>query len=380
MNIKKIALITLLSTTPLSAFASTVTGPYISMGAGYDLTQTQHGHTSPGSFANGTGSTAGASSRFRHHDGFSGYGTVGYGFGNGFRAEIEGGYFQSQINQVSHTAAPGKTSGVDQNYGALVNVLYDIDLKKNFGIDSPITPYVGVGAGYLWSGLNGVNTGFANQNTRWSGTRGSFAYQGIVGASYDVPGVPGLALTADYRMIGQDFYNGAYNSGTSGRGGFHSGHVNFDPRFNHQFSIGLRYAFDTAPPAPQATVSPVIVPPTPAPARTYLVFFDWDSSVLSSRAKAIVESAAGASTHIQTTVIEVNGYTDNTSIHGGERGAKYNQVLSLKRANSVKAELIRDGVPSTAIDVHGYGETHPLVSTGPNTREAQNRRVEIILK
>ena len=54
--------------------------------------------------------------------------------------------------------------------------------------------------------------------------------------------------------------------------------------------------------------------------------------------------------------------------------------LSLRRAQSVKAELIRDGVPAAAVDIHGYGEQKPLVPTGPNTREPQNRRVEIILK
>ena len=66
--------------------------------------------------------------------------------------------------------------------------------------------------------------------------------------------------------------------------------------------------------------------------------------------------------------------------HPGPRGQRYNMGLSIRRAKSVKAELIRDGVPATAIDIHGYGESHPLVPTGPNTREPQNRRVEIILK
>jgi len=82
---------------------------------------------------------------------------------------------------------------------------------------------------------------------------------------------------------------------------------------------------------------------------------------------------------VQTTRIEVNGYTDNSASHPGPRGERYNQGLSVRRADSVKAELIRDGVPSTAIDIHGYGESHPLVATGANTREPQNRRVEIIL-
>ena len=108
-----------------------------------------------------------------------------------------------------------------------------------------------------------------------------------------------------------------------------------DHRFNHQFILGLRYAFDTAPPAPPPAPPTVVAPPQPSVARTYLVFFDFDKSALTPRAREIVREAAQASTRVQTTRIEVNGYTDNS---------------------------------------------HPLVPTGPNTREPQNRRVEIILK
>ncbi|MBQ5774021.1 MAG: OmpA family protein, partial [Acetobacter sp.] len=46
---------------------------------------------------------------------------------------------------------------------------------------------------------------------------------------------------------------------------------------------------------------------------------------------------------------------------------------------SVEAELIRNGVPASEIVIRGYGDSNPLVPTGPNTREPQNRRVEIIL-
>ena len=121
-----------------------------------------------------------------------------------------------------------------------------------------------------------------------------------------------------------------------------------------------------------------IVAPAPLPARSYLVFFDWNKYTLTTRARQIVAEAAQASTHIKVTRIEVNGYTDNSAAPG-PIGVKYNLALSVKRAKSVKAELIRDGVPASAIDIHGYGEAHPLVPTGPNTREPQNRRVEIIL-
>ena len=78
------------------------------------------------------------------------------------------------------------------------------------------------------------------------------------------------------------------------------------------------------------------------------MFFDRDRSVLTPRAREIVAQAAQASTHVQTTRIEAGGYTDTSSIHGGARGARYNQGLSIRCAQSVKAELIRDGVPGSA--------------------------------
>ncbi|NHO31248.1 OmpA family protein [Acetobacter fallax] len=366
---------TLMAAAPVAASATTITGPYVDIGGGYDLTQSQHAH-----FAGDAGGEGGGSSTYRHKDGFTGFGSFGWGFGNGLRAEVEGVYNYSQINHARNGAA-NSTRGSDQSYGGLVNVLYDIDLKQ-FGIDAPVTPFVGVGAGYLWQHYNPTTSMYQNGgSTRLGGTNGGFAYQGIVGAAYDIPNVPGLQVTTEYRMIGQpgSFVDGSY-SGTSisaPSGHRSTGNVNFDHRFNHQFILGLRYAFDTAPPPPPP--APIAPPPVVTPARTYLVFFDWDKSNLTARARQIVAEAAQASTHVQTTRIEVNGYTDNSSARGGASGAKYNMGLSIRRADSVKAELVRDGVPASAIDIHGYGEQHPLVPTGPNTREPQNRRVEIIL-
>ncbi|GAJ30650.1 OmpA family protein [Acidomonas methanolica] len=369
---------TSLAVAPAVASASTITGPYVDLGGGYNLVQQQHTHFSPTTEADGSTGNGGTSSRYRPKDGFTGFGSFGWGFGNGLRVEIEGVYNYNNFNHRRPTWGNGTTSGHSDSYGGFVNVLYDIDLAR-FGINVPVTPFVGVGAGYLWQHYSPLTTAYTNGAVnRMGGTNGSFAYQGIVGAAYDIPNVPGLALEVEYRMIGQTFYNGAYNSTSWNSTGVHKGNADINENFSHQFILGLRYAFNTAPPPPPP--APVVVPPAPAPARTYLVFFDWDKSNLTPRAREIVAQAAQASTHVQTTRIEVNGYTDNSAAHPGPRGERYNMGLSIRRAQSVKAELIRDGVPATVIDIHGYGESHPLVPTGPNTREPQNRRVEIILR
>jgi OmpA-OmpF porin, OOP family len=134
----------------------------------------------------------------------------------------------------------------------------------------------------------------------------------------------------------------------------------------------LRYEFNV--PYPPAPAPVAVAAPAPAPARTYLVFFDWDRYDLTPRAKEVVAEAAANSTHVQYTQIEVNGYTDTSGT------PRYNQGLSIRRAKTVQAQLIADGVPANVISIMGYGETHLLVATGPGVREPQNRRVEIIIK
>ena len=104
------------------------------------------------------------------------------------------------------------------------------------------------------------------------------------------------------------------------------------------------------------------------------MFFDWDRSDLTDRARQIVAEAAQARTRVQTTRIEVQGNADRSG------SPAYNQALSLRRAETVAAELVRDGVAKTAIDIQAFGDTRPLVPTAPGVREPQNRRVAIILR
>ena len=278
--------------------------------------------------------------------------------------------------QITAPFTPVSHHGTDESYGGFANVIYDFDLERLFGMKSIVTPFVGGGAGYLWQRYNRPNTMIG----AITGTHGGFAWQGIIGVAFDT-GIRGLQITAQYRMIGQpgSFYNGgfAYNV----RQGV-LGNANFDQRFNHQFIVGFRYAFQNQPihhvQPPPPVVKTLAAAPAPVPARSYLVFFDWNQYALTSRARQIVVEAAHATSYVHTTRINVNGYTDSSAAPG-PAGQKYNYALSVKRAKSVEAELIRNGVPASEIVIRGYGDTNPLVPTAPNTREPQNRRVEIIL-
>jgi hypothetical protein len=123
-------------------------------------------------------------------------------------------------------------------------------------------------------------------------------------------------------------------------------------------------------PAPAPTPPP---PPPPVQAQTFMVFFDWDRSNLTAQAVDTVRQAAQAFKTRGSANIVATGHTDTSG------SPQYNMALSLRRANSVKQQLVTEGVPATAITVNGRGEEGLLVQTGPNVREPQNRRVEIVV-
>ena len=110
-------------------------------------------------------------------------------------------------------------------------------------------------------------------------------------------------------------------------------------QYDHELVFGVRYAFNAPAPVPPPMAPTPVAVPAPAPARSYLVFFDWDKADLTERARSIVKEAADNSTHVQVTRIEVNGYTDTSG------KPTYNQGLSMRRAQAVAGELVRDGVP-----------------------------------
>jgi len=83
------------------------------------------------------------------------------------------------------------------------------------------------------------------------------------------------------------------------------------------------------------------------------VFFDWDEATLTDRARQIIREAAANSTHVQYTRIEVNGHTDTSG------APDYNMGLSFRRASAVAGELVRNGVPRSAIAIRGLGQTQP---------------------
>jgi OOP family OmpA-OmpF porin len=264
--------------------------------------------------------------------GWSVGGKVGYDF-VGPRLELESGYGQipTSVN-IPGSAINGKVGQLN----VMANLLYD------FMPTSVITPYIGAGAGIA----------FVDSNASLGSTQ--FAYQAMLGVAYNVNEQLRFGIEARYLGTTNPSVNTPF------------GNVSFQNQ-NILALAGVQYKFAAAPAAPPPP-PPMVAPPS------FMVFFDWDRANLSAQALNTIKQAAGAYKAKGNARITATGHTDTSG------APAYNMALSLRRANAVKDALVREGVPATAIAVVGRGEQGLLVQTGPNVREPQNRRVEIVIQ
>lgn len=289
--------------------------------------------------------------------GFSGAVSAGYQFQSNWRLQAD---LAARINSVDEITGTGATSPFDGNvdaYSLLADAIYGIPTGTKF------TPYIGAGLGLAVVKARNVQTVLG---TNVNDTDVVFAYQGIAGIEYDIS--PTWKASLDYKYL-----------------------RTADPKFeadnasevktdyeDHTVTVGLRYLFPAAlppaePPAPAPVAEPA-PPPPPSVPNNYILFFDFDRSNLSADADRILAAAASNAQQARATTIEVSGHTDRS---GSDR---YNMRLSQRRADVVKKALLARGIPAEEIVVTAAGESSPLVPTANGVREAQNRRVQILLK
>ena len=131
-------------------------------------------------------------------------------------------------------------------------------------------------------------------------------------------------------------------------------------------------------PAPAPAPAPAaVVAPTPAPAVaskvTYAAdaFFDFDKSVLKPEGKAKLDDLAGKVKGINLEVIIAVGHTDSVGTDA------YNQKLSVRRSEAVKAYLVSQGIEKSRVYTEGQGEKQPVADNKTAEGRSKNRRVEI---
>jgi outer membrane autotransporter protein len=147
---------------------------------------------------------------------------------------------------------------------------------------------------------------------------------------------------------------------------------------SHMVSAGLKWTFGAAAPPPPPPAPPPVpaaqpAPPPPAQVQMFVVYFDFDKSVLTPEAVGIIRQAADTFKRTGAVTIKVDGYTDLAGT------AKYNIGLSKRRADAVRGELVKDGVPNNSVAEAWHGKDNPAVPTPDGVREPRNRRATIAL-
>ena len=118
-------------------------------------------------------------------------------------------------------------------------------------------------------------------------------------------------------------------------------------------------------------------PPEPMMETVFIeaVHFDFDSAAIKAISKAVLDARAVPVLRDNADMrVRIEGHTDSV---GPDR---YNQLLSLRRAEAVRAYLVSQGIDEIRMTVAGYGESAPLDNNDTRAGRANNRRVEFVIR
>lgn len=343
-------------------------GGIISQAENFDLTSTN-------------GTVTSAPLRTNYKVGYDVDGILGYDFGM-FRGEFEVGYKNNNVDYfqvngatpsliylngaggVPPTGNYNTPSGNQAILSFMANGLVDFGGKGR-----AVGGYLGGGVGV--ARVKQETYAFVHpQNSFLDDSDTHFAWQLLAGVYKPI--TDHVDVTLKYRFFNVDKVD------TIGVNG-----VGFRDRVRtHSLLIGLTYNFgnDAPPPPPPPVVAPPPPPPPPPlplcpPAAVtpgpFLVFFDWDRSVITPEAAAILDRAADQYASTGQTSVTLAGHADKSG------KPDYNVALSQRRADAVKDYMTKKGVAPGVITTEAFGESRPLVDTADGVREPQNRRVEI---
>jgi OOP family OmpA-OmpF porin len=131
-----------------------------------------------------------------------------------------------------------------------------------------------------------------------------------------------------------------------------------------------------APPPPPAPEKPKPEPEKPKPVAEKITFaadvlFDFDKSVIKPEGKSKLDDISNKVRGVSLEVVIAIGHADSIGTD------QYNQRLSVRRAESVKAYLVSKGIEGNRVYTEGKGEKQPVADNKTREGRAKNRRVEI---
>lgn len=328
----------------------------------------------------------------------------GYRFNPSLRMQFD---LVDRFNQTG-ALANGAFSGVAQNLGdsdvqhvsAMTALIYDFNGQGGDGALHRVKPYVGAGFGVSNTNAS-ANYVFAGQNEVFDASESGPALQALAGIGVELT----ERLTLD---VGYRYHRDLYEVEGEAQGQL----IQLGPVDSHDAMIAVRYGFGAdpdccaspapvaapvaaPPPVPVAPTPPVqrvpppppVIQPTPAaPAlagapgggdwcqnSAFVVYFDWDRADLNAEGERIIRTAVEQARACGIERVSVAGHTDTSG------PSWYNLGLAQRRADTVRAELVENGVDQGRIGSRALGEAQPAVPTGDGVRERANRRSEVVI-
>jgi OOP family OmpA-OmpF porin len=99
--------------------------------------------------------------------------------------------------------------------------------------------------------------------------------------------------------------------------------------------------------------------------------FDFDKAIVKPAGKAALDELLAKVQGMNTEVMVTVGHTDSVGSDA------YNQKLSQRRAEAVKAYIVSKGVDGTRVFTEGKGESQPAADNATAAGRATNRRVTV---
>src|SRR3954453_15329894 len=129
-------------------------------------------------------------------------------------------------------------------------------------------------------------------------------------------------------------------------------------------------------PAPAAAPKPAPEAAKPKPVAEKITFaadvlFDFDKSVIKPDGKSKLDDLANKMKGINLEVVIAIGHADSIGSDA------YNQALSVRRAEAVKAYFVSKGIEGNRVYTEGKGEKQPVADNKTAEGRAKNRRSEI---
>ena len=150
----------------------------------------------------------------------------------------------------------------------------------------------------------------------------------------------------------------------------------------YKFGRPAKVAYVAPAPAPvaEAPAAPVAAPVAPAPEPVPTsekvsiaaeALFDFDKSIVKPEGKAALDEFMAKLEGMNTEVMIAVGHTDSVGTNA------YNDKLSMRRADAVKAYMVSKGLDPARLYTEGKGETQPVADNATAEGRAKNRRVTI---